>query len=41
MRHRDIEAWVMRVVDSVKAGAYREDSTVELKKDWRDAKKAA
>jgi hypothetical protein len=41
MRHQQIEAWVLRVVDSVVAGTYREDSTVELKRDWPDAKKAA
>lgn len=41
MKTIEIEAWTLRVLDSVRAGAFVEDSLVELKTDWPDARKAA
>ncbi len=37
----EIEAWALRVIDSVKGGASNEDSRVELKREWIEPKKAA
>jgi hypothetical protein len=41
MRPVDIEAWVLRVADQVAKGEHSEDSRVELKARWPDAKSAA
>jgi hypothetical protein len=41
MKAIEIEAWTLRVLDSVQAGAFAEDSLVELKANWPDARKAA
>jgi hypothetical protein len=41
MRKHEIENWVLRVVDQVKAGQPNEDSRVELKTDWLKPDKAA
>jgi hypothetical protein len=41
MTRTEIEAWALRVIDSVKAGAPNEDSRVELKREWIEPKKAA
>ena len=41
MRHAEIEAWALAVVDRVLAGQPLEDARVELKAEWLDPEKAA
>lgn len=41
MRKHDIENWVLRIVDQVKASQPNEDSRVELKTEWLEPDKAA
>jgi hypothetical protein len=41
MRSQELEAWVLAIVDRVEAGHRVEDSRVELKADWPDARRAA
>lgn len=41
MKSQQLEAWVLSIVDQVKAGNLVEDSRVELKSEWPDAQKAA
>lgn len=41
MRPEHLEAWVLSLFDQVTAGAKVEDSRVELKADWPDARAAA
>jgi hypothetical protein len=41
MKPRQIEAWALRIIDSVAAKKPIEDSQVELKREWLEAKKAA
>lgn len=36
MRAIELEAWVLRVADTIKAGGHNEDSRVELKAKWPD-----
>jgi hypothetical protein len=37
----EVEAWALRIIDQIKAGARVEDSRVELKSDWPDPKQGA
>lgn len=41
MRRHEVESWVLDVVDLVRAGHQNEDSRIELKADWVDARTAA
>ena len=41
MTRTEIEAWALRMIDSVKGGVPNEDSHVELKREWIEPKKAA
>ncbi len=41
MNSRQIESWVLRVIDCVKSGQPNEDFLVELKRDWVPEAKAA
>lgn len=41
MRPLELEAWVISVLDRVRAGSPIEDSRIEVKRDWIEADKAA
>lgn len=41
MKPHQIENWVLKIIDQVEAGQPNEDSRVELKSQWIEAKKAA
>ncbi|BAZ30430.1 hypothetical protein NIES4074_28900 [Cylindrospermum sp. NIES-4074] len=41
MKLYELENWVLKIIDQVEAGQPNEDSRVELKSEWIDAKKAA
>lgn len=41
MRHHEIEYWVLKIIEQIKAGRSVEDFRVELKADWPTAEKAA
>lgn len=41
MKKIQIEGWALRVVEQINSGQPNEDFTVELKREWPDAKKAA
>jgi hypothetical protein len=41
MRHAEIEAWALRIIQTIAAGRRGEDDRVELKAEWPDPIKAA